>query len=72
MSTIGLECREPLRGTLASGVYIGRIFSILGRQCVTTMTIDASKEKQKPISVHVVLNFAGLCLVNAGLYAFSL
>ena len=39
---------------------------------LTAMTIDASKEKQKPISVHMVLNLAGLSLPSRSMRACML
>ena len=35
----------------------------------TAMTMDASSEKQKPISVHTVLNLTGLCLPSRSMRA---
>ena len=47
-----------------SGVKVRGVF--------TAMTIDASNEKQKPISVHTVLNLAGLSLPSRSMRACML
>ena len=47
-------------------------FGVRGKKFLTAMTIDASNEKQKPISVHTVLNLAGLSLPSRSMRACML
>ena len=48
------------------------VSDIRAKSFLTAITIEASNEKQKPISVHVVLNLAGLSLPSRSMRACML
>ena len=50
----------------------GEVWHRHGKGTVTAMTMDASSEKQKPISVQMLLNSAGLCLPSRSIRACML
>ena len=72
VARVGRITLKPLTKYSWSGTFSLWVSDIRTKMFLTAMTIDASNEKQKPISVHTVLNLAGLSLPSRSMRACML
>ena len=69
VARVGRITLKPLTKYSYDAMFSVERFGVRGKRFLTAMTIDASNEKQKPISVHAVLNLAGLSLPSRSMRA---